>query len=338
MPDPRFFAALGPVSLATVLELTGAVAERDRDLDFQNVATLVRATRSSITFLADPKFASDLAESRAGACLVRQRDVGLVPDGCLSLLSTNPQAAYAVLAAHLHPSIRHSGRLAVSEACDLEDEVEIGPGVVIGQGARIGRGTVLGANCVIGPGVTIGRGSVIGPGAVISHAMLGDRVKVYVNATLGEAGFGATGAATGVIDIPQLGRVIVQDGVTIGAGCCIDRGAYEDTVIGENTKIDNLVHIAHNVRIGRNCLIAAQVGIAGSAVIGDGVAFGGQAGIADHIIVGEGARVGAAAGVLRDVPAGQTWSGFPAQPVQDWLRSVSWIRRGSARRPGGSDQ
>jgi UDP-3-O-[3-hydroxymyristoyl] glucosamine N-acyltransferase len=168
---------------------------------------------------------------------------------------------------------------------------------------------------------------------VVGFALIGDGVALSAGAVIGEAGFGAAAGPSGVVDVPQLGRVILQDNVTIGANSCVDRGAYDDTVVGENTKIDNLVHIAHNTRVGRNCVMAAYVGISGSVTIGDGVAFGGRAGVADHVSVGSGASIGAAAGVIRDIPAGEVWSGYPAKPVREWLRETAWLAR-SARRKG----
>jgi UDP-3-O-[3-hydroxymyristoyl] glucosamine N-acyltransferase len=140
-----------------------------------------------------------------------------------------------------------------------------------------------------------------------------------------------------MVDVPQLGRVILQDGVSVGACSCIDRGAWDDTVVGENTKIDNLVQIAHNVRIGRNCLLAAFTGISGSVVIGDGAMFGGRAGVADHLQVGAGAKIGAAAAVMRDVPAGETWAGQPARPLRNWLREIAWLGRAAGRSPKGTE-
>jgi UDP-3-O-[3-hydroxymyristoyl] glucosamine N-acyltransferase len=159
-------------------------------------------------------------------------------------------------------------------------------------------------------------------------------VKILAGARIGEPGFGATAGPKGLIDIPQLGRVIIQDGVSIGANTTVDRGAFEDTVIGENSKIDNLVQIAHNVRVGRNCVMAAHTGISGSVTIGDGAQFGGRAGVADHVTIGAGARVGAAAGVMKDIPAGETWGGMPARPIRHWLKETAWLARMASRRSG----
>ncbi len=203
--------------------------------------------------------------------------------------------------------------------------MRLGPGVVVGPGAAIGAGTEVGAHAVIGPGVQIGRHGRIGPHAVIGCALIGDRVRILAGAVVGEAGFGVAGSKEGAMDMPQLGRVILQDGVTIGANACIDRGAYDDTVIGENTKIDNLVQVAHNVRIGRNCVLAAHTGISGSVTVGDGVMFGGRAGIADHVDIGAGAKIAAASGVMKNVPAGEVWGGSPARSLRKWMRETAWL-------------
>jgi UDP-3-O-[3-hydroxymyristoyl] glucosamine N-acyltransferase len=339
MPDPRFFENLGPVSLAELAEATGAsVASSNGALMVQGVAILDKATPETITFLSDRRHAGALAETRAGACFVAPSDVDLLPAGCVALVSPQPHAAYALAAARLHKPRRLGPGPAIASDAVLEEGVVIAPNVVIGPGARIGARTVLGPGVVIGPGVTIGRDCEISANAVIGFALIGDRVKILANAAIGEAGFGATPGPKGLIDVPQLGRVILQDGVTIGATSCVDRGAFDDTIVGENSKIDNIVHIAHNVRVGRNCAMAAYTGISGSVHIGDGVQFGGRAGVADHVNIGDGARVGASAGVLRDIPPGETWSGYPARPLKEWMRETAWLKKMSRRRREGTQE
>ncbi|MEM1391239.1 MAG: UDP-3-O-(3-hydroxymyristoyl)glucosamine N-acyltransferase, partial [Pseudomonadota bacterium] len=179
----------------------------------------------------------------------------------------------------------------------------------------------------IGPGVQIGHDCEIGPNATIQCAFLGNHVKIYAGAHIGETGFGVLFDQSGPQDIAHWGRAILQDNVTVGAGSCIDRGVFEDTIIGEGTKLDNVVQIAHNAVIGRNCLFASFTGISGSTTVGDGVIMGGRVGIADHLTIGDGARLTADAGVMTDVPAGETWGGRPAKPFRQFLREVAWLQR-----------
>lgn len=337
MPDPRFFEDHGPVRLADIATWTGsqlsdpAVADRM----IASVSILNRADPSSVTFLADRRHADALADSRAGACFVTPGAVDTVPPGCAALLTARPQAAYAAVARRLHTP-RPFGTEAIAVDAVIEAGAQIAAGVCVGSGAHIGRGTHIGPNTVVGPGVAIGRDCRIGPNVSIGFALIGDRVMILAGAVIGEAGFGATVGEGGVVDIPQLGRVILQDGVTLGANTTVDRGAFEDTVIGENTKIDNLVQIAHNVRIGRNCVMAAQSGISGSVTIGDGAQFGGRAGVADHVTIGAGARLGAGSGAMKDIPAGETWSGVPARPLRDWLKETAWLARAVSRKGGNA--
>jgi UDP-3-O-[3-hydroxymyristoyl] glucosamine N-acyltransferase len=339
MPDPRFYEDLGPASAAELAALAGAVAPATAaELSIATAAPLARADAASVGFLADRRYLPELSSTGAGACFVSEEHVGSVPASCLALITPAPQAAWSKAAQRLHRArLRDVSDPRIHPSAAFEADVGIDHGVVVGQDVRIGRGSRIGANTVIGPGVAIGRDCVIGPNVTIGFALIGDGVRIMAGVVVGEAGFGVAVDRAGILDVPQLGRVIIQDRVTIGACTCIDRGAFDDTVIGENSKIDNLVQIAHNVRMGRNCVLAGHVGLSGSVVVGDGAMFGGRAGIADHLTIGAGAQIAAAAGVMHDVPAGERWAGAPAKPIRKFMRESAWLARMAAGREGGRE-
>ncbi|MFN3668545.1 MAG: UDP-3-O-(3-hydroxymyristoyl)glucosamine N-acyltransferase [Brevundimonas sp.] len=325
MPDPRFFLALPALGVDELARRIGGEVVRGGDRQVSAVASLASAGPGDVAFMGDRKFAAALGETRAGCVILPAAALEIAPAEAAVIVTPEPQAAWARASTAFHRAIPLSASIGAEAAED--DTVVFEPGVVVGSGARIGRGTRIGANSVIGPGVQIGRDCLIGPNVSVSVALIGDRVRLLAGVRIGEPGFGAARSKDGPIDVPQLGRVILQDGVTVGANSCIDRGAYDDTVVGENTKIDNLVMIAHNCVIGRNCLLAAHTGISGSCIVGDNVIFGGQAGIGDHIRIGEGARVAGGAGVLADIPPGETWSGYPAKPLRQSLREAIWLAK-----------
>ena len=253
-----------------------------------------------LAYMDNAGYGDALAATRAGACLVSPRFAARCPAGTVCLVSRDPYRAYAALLGRLHPdALRPGSQFAargiapgahVHPEARLEEGVTVDPGAVIGPGAEIGAGTVIGPNAVVGPGVRIGRDCAIGAGTTLSHALLGNRVILHPGARLGQDGFGFAMGATH-LKVPQIGRVIVQDDVEIGANTTIDRGASRDTVIGEGTKIDNLVQIAHNVVIGRHCVIVSGVGISGSTTLEDYVVLGGQVGVVGHLRIGRGAQL-----------------------------------------------
>ncbi|HYF22217.1 MAG TPA: UDP-3-O-(3-hydroxymyristoyl)glucosamine N-acyltransferase [Caulobacteraceae bacterium] len=334
MPDARFFEHPGPVSLTDLLRASGLDAAV-RDVEIDKAAPLVAADERSVSFFSDRRYLADLQATRAGAVFLHPAFADKAPAGAVAIVTREPQAAWSRAAERLHPPRllgAQDGR--VHPGARLEEGVTLAPGVVVGDGVQIGSGTTVGANTLIGPGVAVGRGCRIGANVSIGFALIGDRVKISSGVVIGEAGFGVAGSSVGAVDVPQLGRVIIQDGVTIGSNSCIDRGAWDDTVIGENAKLDNMVQIAHGVRIGRSCMIAAHVGISGSTTVGDGTMFGGQAGVADHLKIGSGARIAGRAGLMRDVPDGETWAGFPAKPIREWLRESAWLAKQAQSRTG----
>ncbi len=289
-----------------------------------DVAALERAAPWDLAFLDDERFAAVAAMTRAGACFTTAALAAHLPPRTAVLVVDEPFAAFVTVArtlfAHgLQPSSLYptgsSAGAQVHPDARLEADVTIEPGAVVGPHAEIGAGTVIAANASIGGGVCIGRNCVIGAGATLGHALIGDRVVIQAGCHIGEDGFGFVAGERGQLNIPPRGRVIIQDGVEIGAGTTIDRGSIRDTVVGEGTKIDNLVRVGHNASIGRLCLVVAQSGIAGGAAVEDHVVLEARVGLDGGVTVGEGARIAAASLVRADVPPGACWAGIPAGPV-----------------------
>jgi UDP-3-O-[3-hydroxymyristoyl] glucosamine N-acyltransferase len=338
------------LTIADIVTLTVGKSRPDTPLDrrIRDIAPLDTAGLADVTFLDNPKYLDALSVTRAGLCLMATRFEKRAPPHLAVVVVTEPYSAFVAVARALFPeALRpsslfggtgHDPSARVHESARIEAGVTIDPLAVVGAEAEIGAGTLIAAGAVIGPGVAIGRDCVIGAHATIAHALIGDHVIIHSGTRIGQDGFGYLPSAEGHKKIPQTRRVIIQDSVEIGANCTIDRGSTRDTVIGEGTKIDNLVQIAHNVRIGRHCLIAGQAGISGSSEVGDFVMMGGQVGLADHITVGSGAMLGAQSGYMTDVPAGERWVGTPAQPVRDFMKSVALLRRLSRVNKGEKDE
>lgn len=339
MTDPVFFQASRTFTAAEIAALTGAELRTPEhaSMTVSSLASAENGGAGALVFVEGRRNAG-LLKGIAGGVLLCTDDVSKdVPAGIAVLVSKAPQQDFASIGRLLFPAaarpVSVTGETGISKAAfvhpsaTIEAGVIVEPGAVIGADAAIGEGSIVGPNSVIGANCKIGRECFVGPGASVQHAMIGNRVIIHAGVRVGQDGFGFVGGRTGPEKMPQVGRVIIQDDVEIGANTTIDRGALSDTIIGEKSKIDNLVQIAHNVRIGRACLIAGQCGISGSVTLGDGVMMGGSVGIADHINVGSGAQIAARSGVMNDIPAGERWAGAPARPIKDFFREVAAIRK-----------
>lgn len=322
------------MTLAEVAELSGAeLADAgSADRPIRGLASLDHAGPHHLAFFDNLKYADQLKRTRAGACLVSPRYAGAVPAHVAVLRAGDPFRAFVALSRHLHqdalrpPSFLGNDGIAptavIHEAARLEDGVVVEAFATIGPDVEIGAGTMIGAHAMIGAGVKIGRNSSIGAGTSLIYCYVGDNVVIHPGCHIGQDGFGYSAGASGHTKIPQTGRVLIQHNVEIGAGTTIDRGSLRDTVIGEGTKIDNLVQIGHNVSIGRHCLVLAQCGLAGSLTLEDYVALGAKSGLNNHLTVGEGAQVAAMSGVKDDIPPGERWGGIFARPAKQWLREI----------------
>jgi UDP-3-O-[3-hydroxymyristoyl] glucosamine N-acyltransferase len=327
------------LSLADV----AAIAEADLPVGadptavVRGAAPLEDAGQADVAYVESGKYAEALAHTRAGVCLVPARFRDAVPAGAVALVCKQPHLAFARVITRLYPeAARPSSSFAegsisphalVHPTAQIADGVMVDPGAIVGPGAQIGAGSRIGAYSVVGPEVRIGRDCALAAQVNVIHAVLGDRVVLHPGVRIGQDGFGFVMTPQGHTKVPQLGRVIIGDDVEIGANCTIDRGSSRDTIIGEGTKMDNMVHVAHNVVIGKHCVLVAQVGIAGSTVLEDFVAVGGQTAIAPHLRLGAGVQIAADAGVMTDVPARGKWGGSPARPMRHFFREYHTLRK-----------
>jgi UDP-3-O-[3-hydroxymyristoyl] glucosamine N-acyltransferase len=310
----------------------------DGKVAVSGVAPLDRAGENELSILSSAKYAPMLAATRAGVVLIDPefRDVAGKPRA--RIIVNQPLEKLLSLLPRLYPEASPAPGVAatarIGKGAVIGEQVSVSEYVVIGAGARLGDGAAIGAHCVIGEGAVIGERARLWPGVTIyPAAAIGARTIVHSGARIGCDGFGYVFRDGVHQKIQHVGRCILGDDVEIGANTTVDRGSIDDTVVGNGTKIDNLVHIAHNVRIGEKCLLMAQVGVAGSVTIGDGAILAGQAGIAGHVSIGAGARIAAQAGVFGDVPAGESWSGYPARPHKESLRaSAALLKLGGMMR------
>lgn len=323
----------GALRIADVATAVGGTLVGDPEVLVRGIAPLDRATRDDVTFLASPKYAAMLATSQAAAVLVspelrdvpgpvRSRVVVEKPHEAmltlLPLLYRMPERPFA----GVHPTA------VVGEGATVGEGACVEAFAVIGAGVRIGAEAWIGPHCVIGDGVTVGAATrLVSQVTLYEGSMVGERCILHAGVRIGSDGFGYVSGKSGHRKIPHVGRCIVGNDVEVGANSTIDRGSIDVTIIGDGTKFDNLVHVGHNCRVGRLCLFTAGVAVAGSTRIEDGVVLAGQVGVAGHLTIGAGAIITAQAGVFGDVPAGETWGGFPARPHKQALRGYAAVSK-----------
>lgn len=342
MADRRFFTLAGPFQLGQLADMTGSVLSDSAraTMSVTDVAPLDKAEKTHLSFLDNKKYLDLFRKTGAGACFVRPELAAFAPAGMVCLTTSNPYKAYAIAAQAFYPAeaLKHfraptaliDPSATVGKDCIIEDGAIVGANVTIGNRCRIQ------AHAVICSGVEIGDDCEIGPHTYMTHALIGSKVRLHPGVCIGRPGFGFAIDPAGFIAVPQLGRVIIEADVEIGANTTIDRGAGPDTVIGQGTRIDNLVQIGHNVKIGKYCVIVAQVGISGSTQLGDYVMLGGQVGVAGHITIGAGAKIAAQSGLMRDIPAKGEYMGSPAVPIRQGMRQVALLAKMAAKK-GSND-
>lgn len=349
MAEPDFFPRAGTLALSEIADLAGVGVPEGADPQarFVEATALENAGPSSIAYMDNPRYAEALDTTAAGIVIVSGRFAARVPDRAVALVCADPYRAFAAVLARLHPmamrpqscfdAVGVSPGALVHPTARIEHGAVIDPGAVVGPHAEIGAGTIVCANAVIGPHCRVGRHCAVSAGATLANALVGNRVIIHPGVRVGQDGFGFAMGPRGHLKVPQVGRVVIQDDVEIGANTTIDRGSGRDTVIGEGTKIDNLVQIAHNVVIGRHCVIVAQVGISGSVTLGDFVVLGGQAAVIGHVTLGAGAQIAATSNVNSDVPPGARWGGTPAKPLREWFREVTALKMLASKRVSAKD-
>ncbi|MBR1734782.1 MAG: UDP-3-O-(3-hydroxymyristoyl)glucosamine N-acyltransferase [Alphaproteobacteria bacterium] len=330
MLDTRFFDKIKKIKASELAKICGFGINGNTDVEISGVATLKSATKNDLSFFGNKKYLEDLRNTSSGAVIVTEKDVSNVPVGVVALIFSNATLGYAKALEILYPKQKYSSYIATTAV--IHETAKIGKGCYIGDYSVIGENVEIGTNCFIGNHTVIERGCKIGAygyihnNVTISHSIIGDHVIINSGARLGESGFGIIPTGESMMYIPQLGRVVVGNRVRIGSNTTIDRGSIEDTTIGNDTIIDNLVQIAHNVTIGNMTIIVSQVGIAGSTKIGNGVVLAGQVGVSGHIEIGDGAIAAAKCGIASSVKPGQIVGGIPAVDADIWRRQAAFLK------------
>ncbi|MBT4204116.1 MAG: UDP-3-O-(3-hydroxymyristoyl)glucosamine N-acyltransferase [Rhodobiaceae bacterium] len=332
----KFFQISKPISLSLIIELTGShtIKSVNTDIFIENVSSSQTATERDLTFLSGNANIKNISILNAKACFITPDLIKKLPNSVIPIITNNPELSFATVLSLFYPggkATKGSGKISkdaiIEKGVLIEEGVTIEHGAVLKTGVEIGASSIISSNVVIENNVSIGRNCFIGSNSSIMCTLIGDNVIIHPGARIGQDGFGYVLSESGFVKFPQIGKVVIQDNVEIGANSTIDRGALEDTIIGEGSKLDNLVHVAHNVSIGRYCGVAGQVGISGSVKVGDGVMFGGQAGVIPHLSIGNNAQIAAGSGIMHNVNDAERVAGRPHRSIDKYLREVKALAR-----------
>ncbi|MDR1236354.1 MAG: UDP-3-O-(3-hydroxymyristoyl)glucosamine N-acyltransferase [Holosporaceae bacterium] len=330
MADKSFFGEIKKVKVSELAALCNFSVVGTGDFEIFDVTTLKNAAEKDLSFFGNRKYSADLRATAAGAIILTENDVSHLPAGAIGLIYPNATIGYAKALDVLYPGEKHPARICetarIHESSNIGYDCYIGENVVIEENVIIGNDVVIGHNCVIEKGCKIGSGGRIRNNVTVSHSIIGNNVLINSGARIGESGFGIIPTGKEMVYVKQAGRVIIGNRVRIGANTTIDRGSIEDTVIGDDTIIDNLVQIAHNVQIGNRSILVAQVGIAGSTKIGNDVVLAGQVGVSGHLEIGDGAIAAAKSGIAANVEPGKIVGGIPAVDAGIWKRQAAFLK------------
>ncbi|MBM4304767.1 MAG: UDP-3-O-(3-hydroxymyristoyl)glucosamine N-acyltransferase [Deltaproteobacteria bacterium] len=319
-----------PTTAGKIAEAFNATLLGNPEAGVNTLNSVQNAKQGSLCFLGDKKNQTYLESLESSVVVLTRKELVRKDLAVTYVLVDEPKAIFAQLAKSFAPKTSWKGisdRAEIHPLAKIDPTASVGPFAVIGEGAQIGAYTVIYPQAYVGTGVKVGSHCEIHPQvSLITNVFIGDRVKIFSGSVLGSDGFGLVETEGGPLEMPQLGTVVVEDDVRIGAHCTIDRGTLGETIIGRGSKLDDQVHIGHNCRLERNTILCAQVGLAGSSTLEEGVVLAGQVGVGDHITIGKGARVGGQTGVTSDLKGGETYFSTPALPVRQALRAHVFFR------------
>ena len=326
MPSNQFFEKKGPFPLKKIITNIGCIGDFSKVNDFaiHGVESLSNATKKDMTFLNSSKYKNLSLKTKAAACITTSNLSKFLPDHCIKIDVKNTLFALTQVSRMFYPKADidypDASLVDSSKLKKTYQKVNFGQNVLIGKNVIIGENTYIGSQSIIESNVKIGSNCVIGSFVTIKNSVVNSDVHIKDGSKIGMRGFGFIPIKQKNLRTPQIGKVILEQGVEIGANCTIDRGSVMDTIIGKNTFLDNQIHVAHNVKIGEDCMLAAQVGIAGSTIIGNNVMIGGMAGISGHLKIGNNVKIGGASGIVADLADNSKVMGYPAMPIREFAR------------------